>query len=500
LKKSARKKNFWHWAGIALAMAMGLAIAGQGLAQDRNHIKKTAADPQRPAYHFLPVKNWMNDPNGLIQFNGDYHLFYQYNPNGASWANMSWGHAKSKDLVHWERLPVALLPDQPYDRYGVFSGTAVNDSGTAAVIYTCISSPDFRKEGQCLAQSRDMVRWEKYSGNPVIAAPPRGLRTVGFRDPYVWNQDGRWNMVVGSGIRDRGGAILLYRSKDLRVWEYAGPVAVGDIRKNGRMWECPSFFQLGKKWVMIVSPMTGRTIYFVGDFKDDKFSPDFQEELDLGGSLYAPQVFKDDQGRSVMFGWLKENYWLASRRGWQGVQTLPRVLTLGADNRLNFEPAREVESLRGKKFRLEDIKAGPGSGGVIKEAKGDALEIFAEIEVREAAQAGIKVRASPDDSEQTLIYYDRAGERLVVDRSRSSRDPAAKTPMRSAPFKLAEGETLKLRIFLDRSVVEVFANSRVVMSSRIYPARADSLGLELFSTSGTMRVKSLDIWEMTPIW
>ena len=176
------------------------------------------SDIQRPAYHFLPEKNWINDPNGLIQFNGEYHLFYQHNPVAAVWGNMTWGHAVSLDMVHWKHLPFALLPDQPYDKDGVFSGCTVNDNGIATILYT-----GTQPEVQCIATSSDMWTFSKFSGNPVIATPPEGLKTTGFRDPYVWKEADGWYMVLGSGIEGAGGAILLYHSPDLRQWHYLHP-------------------------------------------------------------------------------------------------------------------------------------------------------------------------------------------------------------------------------------------------------------------------------------
>jgi beta-fructofuranosidase len=457
---------------------------------DKEQLEKLVRDPQRPRYHFLPPMNWMNDPNGLIQFNGAYHLFYQHNPHGAAWGNITWGHAVSNDMIYWKHLPHALHPDQPYDKGGVFSGCVVNNDSVATAVYTGV-----RPEVQCIATSADMRTWTKHPANPVIAAPPSGMEVTGFRDPCVWKDGETWFMVVGSGIKDVGGAILLYRSPDLVRWEYVHPILIGDKDKTGTMWECPNFFRLGDKWVLTISPIPfRRAIYFVGAFKDLKFTPEVQGEIDLGGALYAPQLFRDDTGRLILFGWLWENRKNAEQWGWQGAQSLPRVLTLGKDNRLNFAPAKEAKSLRGKHTHFANLTITPNSADLLKDVNDDCLEIVAEIEPVDAQQFGVKVRCSPDGEEETLITYSHHS--LAIDRTRSSLADEPEKDVRSAPFALGKDETLRLRIFLDRSVLEVFANGHTCLTSRIYPSQSDSLGVDLFTVGGVVKVKSLDVWEM----
>ena len=185
---------------------------------------RLAADPNRPQYHFLPSANWMNDPNGPIFHNGVFHMFYQYNPHGGFWGTMHWGHATSRDLLHWQHQPVAMAPTPGGpDKEGVFSGSAIIHNGVPTLIYTGVNP-----EVQCLATSTDgMKTWQKYSANPIIAGPPKGLTVAGFRDPCVWREGSDWYMVVGTGFRKVGGAALLYRSSDLRKWEYLHPFCSG---------------------------------------------------------------------------------------------------------------------------------------------------------------------------------------------------------------------------------------------------------------------------------
>ena len=468
-------------------------------------IRESAVTDQRhrPQYHFLPPAHWMNDPNGLIQWKGQYHLFYQYHPFAATSGPKYWGHAVSSNLVHWQHLPVALAPTLAgADKDGCWSGCAVDNDGIPTLIYTGV-----HPQVQCVATSvDDLLTWTKYPGNPVIAAPPQGMSQEDFRDPCVWKEGDTWKMVVGSAVPGVGGAVLLYRSRDLLHWEYVGPLCVGDKAQTGEIWECPNFFPLGDRYVLIISPIPfGRAIYLVGDYDGTKFVPTVQGELDQGGCFYAPQVMLDDtrvmrwsRGRCIMFGWLWEGRSEQAQldAGWAGVMSLPRMLYLRADGSLGVEPVFEVHALRGKHHRWVGVGAEP------RTVQGDCLEIIAQFEpgASSAGAFGLKVRCSPDGEEQTAIAYDRRTAELSIDYTRASRSMAARHGVCATPLPLAPGESLQLHVFLDRSVVEVYANSRICLTSRIYPERADSLGFGPFAERGDAPVVVLDAWEMKPIW
>jgi beta-fructofuranosidase len=458
--------------------------------------ERLARDPHRPRFHFLPPAHWMNDPNGLIYWNGEYHLFYQHNPNGAFWGTMHWGHAVSRDLIHWTHLPIALAPTPGgADWDGCFSGCAVENDGVPTLVYTGVTP-----EVQCLATSPDGLRtWQKHPANPVIAAPPEGLEVTGFRDPWVWRQDNEWQMLLGSGIKDVGGAVLRYTSPDLVHWEYRGPICVGDAAKTGTVWECPNFFPLGDRHVLIVSPIPLRkSIYFVGTYADGQFTPETDGVLDDGGHFYAPQTFLDAEGNRMMFGWLWEGRSDAAQRaaGWAGVQSLPRVLSLGEDGRLRMEPARAVQTLRGEHRRFENLDVSPSGSPLLLDTRGDALEINATFAPGDATEVGLAVRRSPDGEEETRIVCDRRAGRLSIDRSRSSLDAETTHDAHGGAFPLAPGEAVTLQVLLDRSVVEVYANGRACVTSRVYPSRSDSLGVSLFASGGSVRVTRLDVWQM----
>lgn len=466
-----------------------------------------AADPQRPQYHFLPPSNWMNDPNGLIQWKGRYHLFYQYNPYAPVWGSIHWGHAVSDDLVHWSDLPIALAPTpNSVDEFGVFSGCAFDADGVPTVLYTGVRAPvdGPRIELPCVAtgSDADLVTWQKHPANPVIAAPPPGVDILGFRDHSVWREGRTWYQIIGSGIRDRGGTALLYRSSDLVSWEYLHPICIGDRGETGEMWECPDLFQLGAWSVLMVSPIPMRkTLFFLGTFHEHRFAAHHQGIVDNGGYFYAPQSFTDQVGRRVMFGWLWEGRDESAQRaaGWAGVMSLPRVLVPRSDGALGVEPAEELRSLRRRHIGLGHSLVSPTSTTVL-DLRGVALEIVAEFRPSQSARFGLKVRCAPDGSEQTLIAFDARTGWLSIDREHSSQDTSVHREPHGTRVVLADGENLTLQVFVDHSVIEVYANARACLASRIYPAGTDSVGVEVFAGGAAAELDRLDGWELGSIW
>jgi beta-fructofuranosidase len=468
---------------LALAGAVPLAAAGVPAS-------KLASDPHRPQYHLMPAANWMNDPNGPIFWQGKYHMFFQYNPNGAFWGDMHWAHAVSEDMVRWKHLPVAVAPTPGGpDKDGVFSGCTIIDNGIPTIVYTGVNP-----ETQCIATSSgDLTEWTKFSGNPVIAGPPAGLEVTGFRDPAVWKEGDTWLMALGAGFRGKGGAILLYESKDLRHWTYLHPLVSGHMKEgssskdpvdSGEMWECPDFFPLGAKHLLVISTERVEK-YLLGTYKDRRFQPETMGAIDLG-SYYAARTMTNTGDRRILWGWITEGRSVDAQRasGWSGAMALPRELTLYG-SQVQMRPAAEVEKLRGKHLGAE--------------ATGDCLELQAEIDAGDAVQAGLKLRAAPDGTEQTLLYYDREQRKICVDRSRASTGASADRGMQSAPFLLGRGESLRFRVFLDGSVIEIFANDRFCLTARVYPAGPRSTGLGLYATGGTAKMLSFDAWQMRPI-
>ena len=465
-------------------------------------------DPHRPAFHFLPEKHWMNDPNGLIQWKGQYHMFYQYNPHGAFHGTIHWGHANSRDLVHWEHLPIALAPTPDgVDKDGCWSGCAVNNNGAPTLLYTGVYP-----QVQCIAASSDdLLTWQKHP-HPVITAPPPEIEVHAggeIRDPFVWKEKGQWYMLLGSRIEGAGGLILLYRSEDLLHWEYLHPLLTGDANQmepfwTGTMWECPNFIDFGEKRTLIISVQEHPAkplfaAYFTGRYEKERLIPETQDILVHGNYFYAPQVMRAADERYIMWGWIQEgrNHHQSLAAGWNGVMSLPIHISLLADGKLRLEPVEELKELRQEHYHFENLHITP-EAGLPLDIQSDSLEIEIQFPADLKTEAGLILRASLDGQDQTRIIYEPAAQQLVIHRSNPG--PEVDIDNQSAPLTLAPGEPLSLRIFLDHSVLEIFANHRTCLVSRIYPSHESSHHMALFTQDNPLIIPRLDIWNLKDIW
>ena len=478
-----------------------------------------AADGQRPLFHYLPPANWMNDPNGLIRWQGVYHLFYQYNPDNPWHEQIKWGHAVSHDLVHWQDWPVALSPTEGgVDKDGIWSGCAVDNEGTPTLFYSGVFP-----QVVCLATSDDnMHTWRKHADNPIIAGPPPEINAGtpwDFRDPFVWREENSWYMLMGTRVVNKGGAVLLYRSDDLSNWEYLHPLLQGDQNLSepfwtGTIWECPNLLTFGERCILIVSFQDHEagnllyTGYFSGTYQNQRFQPTSLHMLDYGGHFYAPQILREENGRYLLWGWLWEGrpQDACVQAGWAGVMTLPRELRLSPAGKLLITPVAELESLRGHNWQFQDIHLTAGDEITLAEVQGDALEIQAAFKPTAGAVFGLKVRCTSDGAEETSILCDLAQGFVTIERKKSSLNPdvyhdlkPARQVARNAPLKAKDG-LIHLHLFLDRSVIEVFVNDEITLSSRIYPTRLDSQDVRLFAYEASVDVPSLVVWQMASIW
>jgi beta-fructofuranosidase len=289
----------------------------------------------------------------------------------------------------------------------------------------------------------------------------------------------------------------------LLAWEYVSVMLAGDKASTGEMWECPAFFPLGDKYVLLIS-ILGRigTVYFVGSFDGARFVPETQAVLDYGLYFFAPQTLLDTAGRRLMIGWIWEGRSDAAQHtaGWSGLQSIPRHLTLRSDGRLGTAPIPELQVLRGRHSHQSGIVLNSAADHDLHNVRGTCLELFAEFEPGAAEAFGLKLLCSPAGEEQTLIAYAPQSGQLVIDGSHSSIDAGAQRDIQRAELRLAPHETLKLHIFLDQSVIEVFADEHVCLTSRVYPSRHDSVQVKLFAHGGRATLLSLDAWEMDSIW
>lgn len=486
------------------------------------------SDRHRPRYHFVSPAGWLNDPNGLTQWDGTYHLFYQYNPASALHGQIQWGHATSADLVTWVDQPIALAPDEDGpDRDGCWSGVLVDDGGTPTIVYS--GSHDDRELACVATGSADLTTWVKDPGNPVIGAYPEGLELTAYRDHCIWREDGRWRHLVGSGIVGEGGTALLYESTDLRHWDYVGPLVTGDSTAGtvedgdwtGTMWECVDLFRPptadgvatadGEPLDVLVfsawdSGVTHYPLYWTGHYRGDRFEPRELHRLDYGGRyFYAPQSFRDSTGRRLMFAWLQEGRTDEAMvaAGWSGVMSLPRVVALGPDGALTLAPAPEVAALRTDEQRYATR---PLTKAPLPLGAGDQRDLELTLALEPGAVIVLTVAATPEGQEATALRFTRSaagsdapGGTVELDRSRSSLDTSVDATPRSGPVPIAADGVVEVRVLLDHSALEVFVNGRA-LTARIYPTREDATTTSVALLAGSAQLLGATAWTMRDAW
>lgn len=486
------------------------------------------ADRHRPQYHVSPPAHWMNEPHAPVYFDGQYHLFYQHNPQGPFFHHIHWGHWVSKDLVHWRDLPIALAPEK--DQLapdGIWSGSASYDAdGLPVLFFTAGNDSASPNQSVALARSTysedkdpDLVRWVKHP-EPLIVQK-KGIGAFGdFRDPFVWKDEDGWYALVGSGMEGGGGAALAFASEDMLNWTYKGACYQADIQKFpylGPIWELPVLLPLGadkhgdSKHLLLVSPVGAgadvEVFYWIGklDKTNLSFIPDHDEPqlIDVGDFHFTgPSGMVDPvTGRKIIFTIAQGDRTseLEYQSGWAHNGGLPLSVYLREDGRLGIEPIQELQSLRGEnRLSLRD-KSLAEANELLKEIQGDMLEIQLELAPDSANQLGLKVRMSPGGEEKTLLYYDINEVMLLADRTKTTLHPGERCKgVQGGKLELS-GENLKLHIYLDRSMVEVYANGLKSLTTRVYPSRLDAMGLEIWG-DGDLLVKSMEIWEMQSIW
>ena len=484
----------------------------------------------RPQFHFSPEANWMNDPNGLVFFDGEYHLFYQYYPDSTVWGPMHWGHAISKDLVHWTHLPVALFPDSlGY----IFSGSAVvderNKSGfafgdiPAIVAVFTYHNPKLEAKGsvsyqsQGIAYSTDKGRtWTKYSGNPVLPNPGK----KDFRDPKVfwYEATGKWNMILAAFDR-----VQIYSSRDLKSWNFESEFGM-NAGAHGGVWECPDLFPLKvagsgvTKWVMLVSINPGgpnggsATQYFTGSFDGHNFIPDATDErwIDWGTDNYAGVTFSgvpDADGRRIFMGWMSNwNYaTVVPTNVWRSAMTIPRELSMINENEnyvLISKPVRELNELRTGPELLLPGKESKQTGKIISmENPGlNQCELNFEFNTGKEFKDSIKVILENKLGGKIIAGYSGITEQIFIDRTKSGNSSFSKgfASVVKAPYK-ASG-ILKMSMFIDAASAELFVDDgKLVMTTIFFPEEGFSK-LNVNSGKGNVIMEKAEFSKLVSIW
>ncbi|KAJ1416028.1 Glycosyl hydrolase family 32, N-terminal [Sesbania bispinosa] len=517
---------------------------------------------QRTAFHFQPDKNWMNGP---LYYKGWYHFFYQYNPKGAVWGDIVWGHAVSRDLIHWLHLPVAMVGDEWYDKNGVWTGSAtILPNGEVIMLYT--GSTNESVQVQNLAYPADpsdplLVDWIKYPGNPVLFPPP-GIGAKDFRDPTTaWlTSEGKWRITIGSKL-NKTGIALVYDTEDFKTYERVEGI-LHAVAGTG-MWECVDFFPVSTKvengldtsfkgadvqHVMKVSLDDDRHDYYsLGTYDENnvKFIPDdFNNDVGIGlrydyGIFYASKTFYDQsKGRRVLWGWIGESdsEYADVAKGWASVQGIPRTVMLDKKTGSNLLqwPVAEVESLRLRSDEFDNLKVEPGSVVPLDIVTATQLDIVAEFEINKEALEkkttesnveykcgssggaaergafgpfGLLVLADDGLSEYTPVYFyvlkgsdGHLKTSFCSDQSRSSLATDVDKKIFGSFVPVLKGEKLSVRILVDHSIVESFAQGgRTCVTSRVYPTRAIYGAARLFlfnnATEATVTA-SVKVWQM----
>ncbi|UVI32793.1 glycoside hydrolase family 32 protein [Paenibacillus spongiae] len=496
---------------------------------------KLLNDRYRPSYHFaIPEDLGLpGDPNGAFYANGRYHLMYLYDNRSDGFR---WGHISSLDLIHWRHHPDAIIPGGGDG--GCFSGGAfVDDDNTVYLTYWGLPVKDEGMSGSgiCIAKSSDRhyEKWEKFD-SPVLQCNEDGIHEtvdskgeklyLGCADPSnIWKKDGVYYMQTGnlcvlnkygrdetSSPKMKGDWVDLFQSKDLKKWDYVDRFYQRDMSNK---WTdeseddmCPSFLPLpvsrqggsesGKHLQLFISHNKGCQ-YYIGSYTEDELLLETHGRMSwVDNTFFAPEALIDDKGRQIMWAWLLDNPADELQNGWSGVFGLPRTLWLGEDNTLRMAPVDELKTLRYNEKRFSSMRINDGDRVELSGINGESSEIKLVITPGSAKKMGLKVRASADEEEETLLYYDTESNQLVFDSTKSG--VMGRMVSEAAPFKLNAFEKLELTIFIDKSVIEVFANDRQAITRRVYPVRLESTGVYLFSEGGDAAFDTIQVWEMMP--
>ena len=481
-----------------------------------DYIRKKSSDvisEYRQGIHLAAPIGWMNDPNGFVYYKGEYHLFYQFYPYDSVWGPMHWGHAKSKDLIHWEDLPVALAPTEEYELDGCFSGSAIVKDGKLCLLYTGhYDREGVRREVQCLATSTDGIHFDKHPDNPLI--DERQLGNYGdsqdFRDPKVLERDGLYYTVLATKTPNELGRILMFKSEDLLTWDFYSVVLEGEAHQ-GIMWECPDLFHLDGKDVLIMSPIEMKqeghayanlssTVAFIGemDWETGKLSVENYHEIDGGLDFYAPQTCENEQGERIMVAWMQ--MWQRNfpthdlGHGWAGSMTLPRKLHV-VDNYLCQEPVRGLEESLIPVLDEKAITFKEDERKVYQKVLSTQAVITVSTKLSEGDCFEIGLLETSTD--HFNITVDGTSNSIVASRANIGHSikglEESHLTERQVVMPLCQKQ-LTLTMVIDTSSIELFINQEQTMSFTLFPTeRGKDFSIK---STGRMSLESLIISEV----
>jgi beta-fructofuranosidase len=452
---------------------------------------RAQSDPARPIFHITAPAQWMNDPNGPIYHNGLYHVFYQLHPFSDGDGPKYWGHVRSRDLVKWEALPVALWPSAEMGEVGVWSGCCViNGNGEPMIFYTSVAagqSAQTHAEQWAAIGDENLITWRKCPANPMLSESLHGGKKIyDWRDPFIFCDRHRTFLVTGGNLNEAQGGqavVNIYEAENsgLTQWRYRGVLfQIPDAQ--ARTAECPNFFQLGDRWILLVSPY-GKVQYYVGDFDAEtcRFKARARGLLDYGPSFYAPNTLQLPNGRRIVWGWVNG---FPGGHGWNGCLSVPRVLSLSSDGQLRQSPAPQLRKLRGGAVAWRNTLL-RGDGAAFRLPHTNTLEIQAQILLRTSGGVVLSLKNAAANPPLIVMKFD-GSEFEMADAK--------------GPLSLAGPERkLDLRIFIDRSVLEIFANDTLCATKITSPLDAGAT-LQVSSSDGSAQAKLIEAWPMKTIW
>jgi len=452
---------------------------------------RAQADPARPIFHATAPAQWINDPNGPIYYKGFYHLFYQLHPFSDEGGPKYWGHVRSRDLAKWEPLPIALWPSREAGEAEVWSGCCtINGLGQPMIFYTSIApgkSAQTDAAQWAAIGDDDLIHWRKSSANPVLTEALHGAKKIyDWRDPFIFRDKNRTFMVTGGNLNQAKGGqavVNIYEAENagLTQWVYRG-VLFKHPDSTVATIECPNFFKLDDQWVLFVSPY-GKVQYFIGDFDVEtcRFQAHTRGLLDCGPNFYAPNTMQVPDGRRLVWGWVSG---FPGGHGWNGCLSLPRLLTVSSDGQLRQKPAPQLSKLRGKAVEWRKIQL-KSDGKTLMLPKTNAFEIRADIDLQTAESIVLEFKSGANNARPVTMNFSHSAFKMMD----------AETPLSLAKV----GRNLNLRIFIDRSVLEVFANETVCATKIISPLDT-SATLEIHAQDGAATAKLVQAWPMKTIW